>query len=223
MNTQVSRRTTAQQVLERLREHILDGDYPPGAKLDETSVAKELGVSRTPLREALFGLERDGLLTHEPFRGRIVARNDDAAVAEIFPILGALEALAVRMSGAYPPETLSKLDDVNRRITEPGVSPGLRHGFDQAWHQTLVADCGNPRLIELIERHRAIAARHDGGEARGMADAPGSTADHAEIVEALRDRRNDDAAALLERHWNDGVAVVAEWRAQAAKQEKKST
>lgn len=211
--TGLERTTTTQSVLLRIRARILSGELPANAKLDEAALARELGVSRTPLREALAGLERDGLIRHEPYCGRIVAAAEDAVVEELFPVIGALEALAVRSTPAYAAATLDKLDALNARMARPRTSARTRHGLDQDWHATLVSDCANARLIELLTRQRALATRYDGGADRGMADVAGSTEDHAAVVAALRAGKRDQAARRAEKHWNNGIGIIKSWRA----------
>lgn len=208
----LERTTTSQDLARILRERILAGALSAGAKLDENRLAADLGVSRTPLREALARLEQDGLITHEPYRGRVVTASDDDVVAETFPILGALEALAVRTTAGISKQTLDRLDALNARIARRGTTPARRFTLDREWHRQLVAACGNARLIETTERLRAVATRYDGGPERGMADVAGSTEDHAGVVAALRAGDTARGAHLIEVHWANGIEVVRSWK-----------
>ena len=82
------------QLLGRLRSLIVEGELPPGAKIDEKELGGRFGVSRTPLREALKVLASEGLVTLKPHRGAVVSELDLDELAAAFPVMGALEALA---------------------------------------------------------------------------------------------------------------------------------
>ncbi|MEZ5463519.1 GntR family transcriptional regulator [Dokdonella sp.] len=208
----ISRSTTSQEVLRVLRSRIVDGEYPARTRLDENSLAAELGVSRTPLREALAGLEREGLVRHEPYKGRVVTDSEDEVVEELFPILAVLEGLAITSTGTYPEQILDELDALNTRLAKPGASGRQRHALDAEWHSLLVAHCGNARLIELIARQRALASRYDGGADRGIAAVELTVREHASVVAALRENDASAAARLVSSHWHNGIETIRKWR-----------
>src|SRR5437763_10210691 len=79
------------EVADHLRGRIFDGELPPGTFLDEVSIAQEMGISRTPLREALKVLTAEGLVRHEPRRGCFVAEVTEQDLDEIFPVIALLE------------------------------------------------------------------------------------------------------------------------------------
>lgn len=216
MQRSLIRRSTARQVLDAVRERIVSGAYPSGEKLDEARLAAELGVSRTPLREALAQLERDGLITHEPHRGRLVAPCDADGVRQSYPILAAYEALAVRLTPRFDAAALASLNAANDAILEPALDGRGRHARDRAFHDALCAACGNARLLELIDREKSVAARYDGGARRGLLDAADSHHDHAAVIAALARDDRDAAVAALTRHWEKGAARVAAWSEAAS-------
>ena len=90
----IERRPLFQQIADRIREMILDGDYEPGQRLQEKELSERFGVSRTPLREALKVLSSEGLITHAPNRGATITQLTDVELAETYPVMGALEGLA---------------------------------------------------------------------------------------------------------------------------------
>jgi DNA-binding GntR family transcriptional regulator len=90
----IIRRSLHDEILERLRDLIVEGALKPGLKIPETDLCLRFGVSRTPLREALKALAAEGLVTLLPNRGAIVTKTTLEEVDALFPIMGALEALA---------------------------------------------------------------------------------------------------------------------------------
>jgi DNA-binding GntR family transcriptional regulator len=94
----LTRSVLADQVKERLLEAILDGSYPPDSRIVETAVAKELGTSQAPVREALRGLEALGIVEITPFRGARVRRLDSAELLEAYAVRSSLESLGARLA-----------------------------------------------------------------------------------------------------------------------------
>src|SRR5258708_13270266 len=100
--------TRAETIRQRLADDILRGVYPPGARLDESGLAKRFNLSRTPVREALRQLTSAGLVEVRPRRGVIVSLPTDSALAEMFEVMGELEASSVRLAAhrLSPPQPL---------------------------------------------------------------------------------------------------------------------
>src|SRR3954453_16504089 len=94
----LTRSVLADQVKERLLESILDGSYPPDSRIVETAVAKELGTSQAPVREALRGLEALGIVEIAPFRGARVRRLDPQELLEAYVVRSAIEVLGARLA-----------------------------------------------------------------------------------------------------------------------------
>src|SRR4051812_7785469 len=120
----LTRSVLADQVKERLLEAILDGSYPPDSRIVETAVAKELGTSQAPVREALRGLEALGIVEITPFRGARVRRLDIAELLEAYVVRSAIEVLGARLAVARIPA-----DDVAPRskiagAMRPAAAPG---------------------------------------------------------------------------------------------------
>src|SRR5918995_3604933 len=93
----VLRSNLREQIKDVMLQRIVSGAYPPGARLVETRIAQELGVSQAPVREALRDLEQLGCIVHEPFRGCSVRAFSAQELIEAFPVRAALEALAARL------------------------------------------------------------------------------------------------------------------------------
>lgn len=196
-----------------LRDMILSGELAGGARIEEVELAERMGVSRTPVREALIALERDGLVRSRPHRGFVVEAADAGLVREAYPILSALEAAAVRLSWPALKAAASELSDINNQLA---AAKGRieQYRLDRAFHARLTADCGNPRLLALLDVERTRAQRFDGAEARGTADHAGSCREHAAIVAAVRKGDLDGVLRQLAAHWERGVEVVVGWLEQ---------
>src|SRR5258707_8755830 len=100
----LARSVLADQVRERLLERILSGRYPPDARIIESQVARELGTSQAPVREALRGLEALGVVEITPFRGARVRRPTRRELLEAYAVRSALETLAARLAGPRLPD-----------------------------------------------------------------------------------------------------------------------
>src|SRR3954468_19960820 len=148
--------TSAERTLASLRELILDGDLRPGTRLGEVELAERLGVSRTPVREALTRLAAEGLVEIAPNRGARVATWTVAELEGVFDLRISLEpqltAFAVPNAG---PADVEELDDLAHRMVEVG-SPGPRQDLDalvplnRAFHDRLVALAAHPTLAAAL-------------------------------------------------------------------------
>src|SRR5512145_2010478 len=113
-------------------QRIVSGEYEPGARLVETRIAQELGVSQAPVREALRDLEQLGCIVHEPFRGCSVRAFSAGELLEAFPVRAALEALAARLAAERITENeLLRLAELLETMRE-AARRGDPHGQSQA-------------------------------------------------------------------------------------------
>ena len=86
-----------------------------------------------------------------------------------------------------------------------------QYELDRAFHAALTAQCGNNRLLKLLEAERARAQMFDGAHRRGMANLEGSCAEHEALIEAIEKNDAARAAQILRAHWQGGIEVVAKW------------
>lgn len=198
------------EIVQELAGLIASGELREVERLKELELAARLGVSRTPLREALLVLESEGLVVSEVNKGFRVAALSEARVRELYPILGSLEALAVRGGGGPLLARAGELCAVNERLR---VARGnvRRHALDRQFHELLWSGSENATLVDLLRRLWRQAQQFDGAAERGMADLDGSTSDHAAIADAIGRGELDGAACRLEAHWRKGVDVVIGW------------
>jgi DNA-binding GntR family transcriptional regulator len=209
----IRRHTLRAQVRDELIQWLGNGRLRPGERLEETRLARALGVSRTPLREALTGMAEDGLVESVPNRGFRVPDLALGVVQDLYPMLGALEGLALRLAGGRAREQVPRLEEINARMASEHLTARQRHQLDQAWHETVTARNPNPSLAGELARLRQRLGHYGGAWEQGAADVRASQAEHAEITARIAEGALDVAAERLLAHWIRGIKVVAHWLA----------
>ena len=194
-----------EKIATMIRESIIDGRIGAGEKLREPVLTRQLGVSRTPLREALLQLDSEGFVEMTPRRGAVVRPLSRQDAAETYEVKGALEALAARLACERLDDgTLRRLTDINETI----ASLARVRSVDQArvlrlnaeFHQTLTDASGNEKLAQYVRVLRAQALRYNYIYLSVMSRLDESVAEHGQIVEALRRRKADDVERLVREH-----------------------
>lgn len=209
-----------ERVLLRLRELIASGVLLPGMQLDEQALADAMHISRTPVREAISRLNREGLVEYRPYKGHFVRSFSAKQISDLFEVRKALEGLAIRL-------TVSKLTEEHlaqlRRILD-AIHGALEQNdlvaysaADQEFHTVVAQMSENESLIELLNRlgmqiqiMRTIANRDPDVVERTAHERP-------LILEALERRDAALAAQLMEQHI-EGVrqAIVGQLEAHEA-------
>ncbi|MGH9578837.1 MAG: GntR family transcriptional regulator [Terriglobales bacterium] len=182
-----------QNVAPALLRRIVQGGLKPGEKINESRLSAELGVSRTPLREALLYLEREGLVRSDLRRGFTVEPLSAREVRETYPVLAALECLAVRSSFELLPLLLLQLARINAEFARTR-SPARALELDTRWHQTLMSQSKNSRLLSIVGMLRLAIRRYEHLYMSDVRLIPASVAQHGAILRAIRKR---DQAALM--------------------------
>jgi DNA-binding GntR family transcriptional regulator len=129
---------------------IVYGDIPPGHRINEVHLSDRLGVSRTPLREALIRLEGDGILMSRPRRGFFVKELTEEEVAHLYEALAVLAPRALELAGTPSTERLETLEALIDEIEEPDQEAERLIRLDARWHLGLLGGCPNPILIDTI-------------------------------------------------------------------------
>jgi DNA-binding GntR family transcriptional regulator len=207
----IARRPLAEELADRLREMIVEGELPPGERISEKALCDRFGVSRTPLREALKVLSREGLVTLTPNRGAAVAALTIADLEEAFPIMAALEALtgelAAKRAADAEVAAVAALAD-SMEAAWRGKDRARYLTLNDEFHAALSEAARNPTLAEmkraLDRRIRRGRRRASVSEAR-WAEA---IAEHREIAEALAARDAGRLSALLRRHMQNKLAAL---------------
>ncbi len=218
----IQRRNLGDDVYRILWSRIIARDLHPGEKLSDLKLSSELGVSRTPVREALHRLLQDGVIKAQPNRGFFVTSFSAKDIDEIFEIRAALEALAMRaMVDSHPNEdyawALQELDEVEGLIAGARSEADIVRAnerfleIDQGFHTFLVEQSGNDRLMTLINGIWAQIAvfQKAGTYVPGYIEV--ALRQHREVITDLREGRHDRAIEELQLHIRDmKIRVIAD-------------
>ena len=198
------------QIKDVILQRIVAGEYPPGARLVETRIAQELGVSQAPVREALRDLEQLGCIVHEPFRGCSVRAFSAEELLEAFPVRAALEALAARLAAERITDAellrLAELLETMRGAARRGDA----HDQSQAnasFHALIVRASRNATL----ERQWSLLepfSRTYISVSKSEVDLLALSERHVPILEALRARDGEAAADAMHRHLMDAADLL---------------
>jgi DNA-binding GntR family transcriptional regulator len=199
-----------EQIKDVILQRILDGEYPSGARIVETRIAQELGVSQAPVREALRDLEQLGCIVHEPFRGCSVRAFSADELLEAFPVRAALEALAARLAAdrITEPELLrlAELLETMRAAARHDDA----HGQSQAnasFHATIVRAARNATLERQWSLLEPFSRTYISVSQPGL-DLLALSERHVPILEALRVRDADAAAGAMHKHLMDAADLL---------------
>lgn len=202
------------EVYRQLLDRISRGALPPGGRVKDTEMASLLGVSRTPVREALLRLTREGVLDADMGRGFSVKRLDEAEMRETGAILSNLERLALEISGEVPTERLLRLGAIDRELAGVRGDADRCIDLDEQWHRTLLEGCPNGRLLTLISSLWQVPRRYMRAYLRDASRLSLSTQHHARIIEALRRNDRETAALRFSHHWQRGIEELSAWIAR---------
>ncbi|CAN5737877.1 GntR family transcriptional regulator [soil metagenome] len=207
----IERRPLRDELQTALRERILDGRLAPCTPISEPALAQEFGVSRSPLREALFALEGHGLLQSAVGRGFAVRPLDACEAKEAYTVLATLDGLALRLAGVPPAGELEALTRINDQIRRSPRRARRLFELDRDWHALLVARCPNQRLLSLINDLLNTVRRYDLAYWREAGDILVSHAEHDAILQALQKGSLELAERKLIEHWLRGIEPVVRW------------
>ncbi|HEX8940552.1 MAG TPA: GntR family transcriptional regulator [Candidatus Limnocylindrales bacterium] len=211
----ISRSTLSDQVKEYLLQAIMAGEFAPGSRIVETRVARDLGISQGPVREALRDLEALGVIESTAFQGARVRHPSKAELLEAYGIRAELESLGARL--ALPRVTDADLEELQDLVSEMLRAATLgdtraEARIDATFHTRVIEIAGNTtlqrvwRYLEPVSR-TYITFVTPGIDARRIADV------HGPIVEALRRRDPEQAVEAVHRHFQvAGAQFVAGFR-----------
>ena len=201
------------EVYEQLHESIVTGRLAAGERLRDAELAVELGVSRTPVREALRRLEDEGLVETAANRWTRVTPLDAGEAERLYPMVWALESLAIRLHPV--PLDRSLLDDLEQRNRE--LDAAIRAGdaiaasqSDDRFHRGLTGPAQNVDLDATLDAIKVRLRRLEIAYFGGTAAAAESVHEHALIVDALRTGDRDAAARAVETNWWRPLARLRE-------------
>jgi DNA-binding GntR family transcriptional regulator len=204
-------RQSVEHVHRMIRESILNGSLTPGETMSQVALADELGVSRTPLREALRMLQGEGLILSEPNRRVRVAPLSLADVEELYAIRIPLEVTALRLSiTRMTPEDIAELEGYMAAMAHFAADEDYARWYvpHQAFHRGLTQRAGarfDALLLQLFDHAERYRRMHFGHQFPAQ-----STTDHRDILDACKARDADHASALLGRHLARTVYDIVE-------------
>lgn len=200
---QAQNRKLSQHALETIRSKIISGEYAFGRKLLEADLAELLGVSKSPIREALLQLSREGLVDVAPSRSAQVFTMTAAEIRDLTELRKTLELKAIQLAAERNPGPLvQELDDVVEQM-RTAVKEGDTKKYkllDDEFHQSIFQSCGNSYFqtnFELLS-HRIQALRYRLSDSEAL--NVNSLKEHEDILSALREERVEDARDFLADH-----------------------
>lgn len=214
----IQRTSLRAQIRDEIIERLATGRLSPGVGVNEVQLAAELGVSRTPLREALIALENEGVIESTQGKGFRFVPVSPEEFRELCPVLAALESLAVRLTPVkhfdkVAPELARKARDFSASVAEHSTITSL----DDEWHDLLLSGCPNGRLMDLITTLKVALHRYEAYMVSDQTLIERAASEHAAIAARLLERDIEGAVAALEENWINGMnRVIAAFEAPPA-------
>ncbi|WP_203137025.1 GntR family transcriptional regulator [Microbacterium sp. JZ31] len=203
----VDRTLLRDDVYRRLRDAIVDGTFGPGEQLKDVELAAWLGVSRTPVREALLRLGGSGLVVALPGRSTTVSRIESRAVRDARDVVAAMHQLAAReVAGTLAQPDLDRMRAANRRFAEAveAGDVGAALDADEELHRIPVAVLGNRAIETVLEQFDPLVRRAE--RLRFDADGHASVELHDRLIELLASGDAEGAASVAYEIWHSLAA-----------------
>ncbi|WP_298592176.1 GntR family transcriptional regulator [uncultured Kocuria sp.] len=198
-------RSLADQAFLRLQDRLILLDIPPGSPLNEARLSEDLGVGRTPLREALKRLESEHLVVTYPRRGTFATTVDITALSEISQVREVLEPLAARLAAErHGGAARERLERLRGQLEDPAAGDRedtLR--WDVAIHRAVYAAAGNAHLETTLTRYGNLATRIWCVAADRIPQLQEHISVHTALLTAVLEGRSDEAATIMLEHIRD--------------------
>ncbi|MGY0231057.1 GntR family transcriptional regulator [Longispora urticae] len=205
----IERRPLRDQIKAEVLARSRRGDFPAGHNINEARLAAELGVSRTPLREALIALEIEGLIESSPGKGFRFAPVTPREYEELSPVVAALEALALESSSAaYLHRTAPRLLELAEEFAATEATQAEVEQRDDEWHELLLGGCSNERLMDLITTVKASLRRYVHLKLGDETQVSRSADEHRLIAQRLIAGDLSGAVLALKANWTSGTDQV---------------
>jgi len=198
-------------VFNTLRQAILRGELKPGERLMEIQLANKLGVSRTPIREAIRKLELEGLVLMIPRKGAEVAEITEKSLKDVLEIRRALEDLAVRLAcEKITKEELKELkkagDEFKKVLKSQDITEVAE--ADVRFHDVIYMATDNPKLIQLLNNFREQMYRFRVEYLKKAEVRPQLLAEHDEIIKFITEGNKEEASRVVTRHIENQALTV---------------
>ena len=194
----------------RIRKGILDGHFMPGKPLDQEELARQLGLSTTPVREALRRLESERLVIRRAHRDIIVAPLSTETVEEVYAIRLSLDPLAASLAATQASQ------EERRRILDlalaspAGLDPLTQLDRNRNLHRAIYGACGNSMLVEILDKLWDLSDRFRLVTLADRSVIVSAHAEHEAIARAVAESRPDEAAKLMREHTAESLQRIRE-------------
>ncbi len=198
-----------EQVAERLRERIFDRSLEPGGWIDEQKLSHEFGISRTPMREALKVLAAEGLVTMKVRRGAYVTEMSSEDVRQVYRLLSLLESgAASEVAERGRDEDIAELRAIHDRLEKQIRQRDAYFAANEQFHLRLLVLAGNRWRLQIVQDLRKVMKlnRHHSLFRQGRLAE--SLEEHRALMAALERRDAPGAAAVMRRHFENGLAAA---------------
>ncbi|MBF7096017.1 GntR family transcriptional regulator [Alkalibacter mobilis] len=190
-------------VFTTMREAIINGDFKPGQRLMEVQLADQMGVSRTPVREAIRKLELEGLVVMVPRKGAYVAGLSSEDVKEVLEIRAVLEGLAASLAARNATEKdVEELKDIVEKFKSAANEQDVVKliNFDSDFHDVMYRTSKNKKLIQLISSLREQVQRFRVAYFTKIKSTQQLIEEHNQLVDAIAGKDSERARAVAETH-----------------------
>ena len=192
-----------------IRDLIATGQLAEGQRVNEVHLAEQLGVSRTPLREALNRLASEGALLVKPKRGMFVRPLTLEEFDQVYSIRPLIEPEALRLAGVPNAARLGRIEAINTKLKSAKGEAAI--AIDDAWHMELIATCPNQVLLDIIANMIERTRRYELALMREVKNVAVATGEHKAVMDALRDGDVEAACAALKQNLTTGRAPIVKW------------
>jgi DNA-binding GntR family transcriptional regulator len=207
----INKSNLCEDVKDVLKNRIINKDLNPGDKLHLNSLSRELGVSGTPIREALHKLEREGFLKNVPHRGFFIKEITAKDLIEIFQLREALEVLAIRLaSPLFVEKDIKKMEELleKSKIAFKNNDKKVFIDFDRAMHSLIIEKSGNQRLCDIIgnlsDFVHALRIRKIKG-LEGNERVHLAIQEHEALLEAIKEKDIEKASMATATHLKNSL------------------
>ena len=206
----IERHSLKTQIIDTIWELILKGEIKPNEPLREMHLAKQLNISRTPLREALQKLEWENIVKSEPGKGFRLSGFSVQEVKEIYPLRAKLESFALELSGIPSEKNIQKLIQLNNKMLA-ATTPESIIELDEQWHNLLIANCKNGKLLDIIHMLHKQSKRYEYAYMNMKNRVEVSIDQHKQIINYLQEGNITKAAKLFAENNAVGINTLVNW------------
>lgn len=207
------------KVREAVLNRLYSGTLQIGASINETKLAEQLGVSRTPLREALLTLQFEGLVASSKGKGFSVPSLTSSTARDLYLLVGWLEGAAIRNEGPVTDGQITDLRTVHGELLEVrnDVEAGTVESkkaiqMDMRWHEVLVRSCSNQEALAVLKLLRKRLYLYELLVGSQLSDTQEMLDHHhLEIIEALEKKNPNLAVELVKHHWRTAAETRSRW------------